>query len=435
MTLISPTKKTIMKTWLSKISYVTQFLSWLFPSWNWERTFKPKLVPIPVVNKNYRINKMILFTLLFCFICLHTISAKDFSSYFKNEFIYKSQLKSSGKSLPVNETCVSNLYAYTANGLSLADGNLILFDDFYSNAVDSYDARKMTNFGENFGINKNNVLLAIEKRKIIRTDDSIIYEMSGLKKIQYKIEIVGTNLNHPGMVGFLLDNYTGTRTLLNLNDTTNYNFSVTAVAGSSAKNRFKVVFMQPSFSTLPLTFILLNAQQSSGKIRLKWIVNNEENTQSYQIEQSYNGQLFTAISSVTADISKAHIYNWENIFTTNATTYFRVKSIDKNGSSYYSPTVTIAKKSLKNGISIFPNPVEGNELKLSFNNQPAGNYSIRLIGYSGQHFFKKNIIVSTGFQINNIEIPHDCYKGNYLLEIINPANERQLLPLVIFKNN
>ena len=427
-----------MKTGLSKsilFTCIEQFLSWLFPGWSLEKPAELKLIPIPVENKNYHINKMILFGVFFCFICLYTVSAKEFSNSFKSKFACDKQLKSSPKLLPVNEKFVSNLYAYTANGLSLADGNMILFDDFYSNAVDGYDARKMTNFGENFGITKNNVLLAIEKRQIIRADDSISYEMSGLKNIQYKIEIVATNLNHPGMVGFLLDNYSGTRTILNLNDTTNYSFSVTVAAGSSAKSRFKVVFIQPSFSTLPLTFILLNAQQNNGKIGLKWIVNNEENTQFYQIEKSYNGQLFTVISSVAADISKAHIYYWENTFTTNTITYFRIKSIDKNGSSYYSPTVTIAKKSLKKGISLFPNPVEGNELNLSFNNQPAGNYAVRLIGYSGLQFFKKTIIVSAGFQINNIEIPYDCYKGNYLLEIINPANERQLLPLVILRNN
>lgn len=427
-----------MKTGLSKNviwGCITKFLSWLFPLWNWNKTAEPKLVPIPVLSKNYRTNKAILFSVLLCFNCLHTLTAKDFSTDFKNTFVFNKQLKSSGKLLPVNEKCVSNLYAYTANGLSLADGNLILFDDFYSNAVDGYDARKMMNLGENFGISKNNILLSIEKRQITRTEDSIIYEISGLKNIQYKIEIVAINLNHPGMLAILLDNYLGTRTILNLNDTTNYSFGVTTATGSSAKNRFKVVFMQPSFNTLPLTFILLNAQQNNGKINLKWIVNNEENTKSYQIENSNNGKQFTTISSVAADISKAHIYYWEDVFSSDKINYFRVKSINKNGSSYFSPTVTIAKKSLKKGISIFPNPVKGNEITLLLNNQPPGNYSIRLISYSGQQFFKKSIIVSANFQINNLEIPYDCYSGNYLLEIINPVNERQLLSLIILKNN
>ena len=179
-----------MKTGLSKIILlhcITQLLSWLFPSWNWEKPAEQKLIPIPVLNKNYCINKVILSVFIFCFICLHAVIANDYNSNFKSQFADNSQLESSSKSLPVNEKCVSNLYAYTANGLSLADGNMILFDDFYSNAVDGYDARKMTNFGENFGITKNNVLLAIEKRQIIRTDDSITYEMTGLKNIQYKI--------------------------------------------------------------------------------------------------------------------------------------------------------------------------------------------------------------------------------------------------------
>ena len=67
-----------MKTCLSKIillSCCTQFLSWLFPSWNWDKPTEQKLIPIPVVNKNYRINKVILFASIFCFICLHSVWA------------------------------------------------------------------------------------------------------------------------------------------------------------------------------------------------------------------------------------------------------------------------------------------------------------------------------------------------------------------------
>ena len=277
-----------MKTDLSKnnlLSCFTQFLSWLFPSWNWGKPAEQKLTPIPVLNKNYRINKVILFGTLFCFACLHSVWA--------------------------HEQPVRNLHVYTGNGLNVT---------------------KLSN-------------------------------------------------------------------------------------------------------TLPLTFILLNVQQKNGKIGLKWIVNNEENTQSYLIEKSTNGLQFTAIGSVAADVNKAHIYYWENNFTSTSISYFRVKSIDKNGSSYYSPTVTIAKKPLSEGIGIFPNMVEGSTIRLLFNNQPAGNYSIRLIGYSGQQFFKKTLIVSNGFQVNNLDIPFDCYKGNYLLEIINPTDERQLLPLVVLKNN
>ena len=64
--------------------------------------------------------------------------------------------------------------------------------------------------------------------------------MTGLKNIQYKTKIVATNLNLPDMVGFLIDSFYGVRSILNLNNTTNYNSGVTSAAGSSAKNRFSV---------------------------------------------------------------------------------------------------------------------------------------------------------------------------------------------------
>ena len=185
------------------------------------------------------------------------------------------------------------------------------------------------------------------------------------------------------MVGFLVDNFLVVRTILNLNNITHYSFSLIDATGSSAKNRFSMFFLQLSCNNLPLTFILLSAKQTNGEIAFKWIVNNEENTQSYQIEQSINGLLFTILSGVGTDINIEHIYYWENIFTSNAIIYFRVKSIDKDSSSYYTPTLTIAKKSFKKSIGIFSNPVKGNEIKLTFNNQPAGNYSVLLINYNG----------------------------------------------------
>lgn len=86
------------------------------------------------------------------------------------------------------------------------------------------------------------------------------------------------------MVGFLVDNFSVVRTILNLNNITHYSFSLTDATGSSAKNRFSVFFLQLSCNNLPLTFILLSAKQTNGEIAFKWIVNNEENTQSYQIE-------------------------------------------------------------------------------------------------------------------------------------------------------
>ncbi|RYE17216.1 MAG: hypothetical protein EOP51_24315, partial [Sphingobacteriales bacterium] len=52
---------------------------------------------------------------------------------------------------PLTEIKMLSTFLIAANG-NMADGNRCVFDAQYSNAVDRYDAVKMTNPGENFGL-------------------------------------------------------------------------------------------------------------------------------------------------------------------------------------------------------------------------------------------------------------------------------------------
>src|SRR4051812_40342621 len=54
-----------------------------------------------------------------------------------------------------NEQLRANLYSFnTDNTLSLADGNLTMYAVNNSNVVDRMDAVKISNFGENFGLQR-----------------------------------------------------------------------------------------------------------------------------------------------------------------------------------------------------------------------------------------------------------------------------------------
>ena len=133
---------------------------------------------------------------------------------------------------------VTNLYA----GNSLADGVLNLFDKGYSNAVDNNDALKLTNFGENLGIVRNGSILAVEKRSLIGDNDVIEFNLAGMRQMQYRLEFSAVNLNQPGLVGTLEDNYLVTKTPIDLDGITNMVFTVDANPASSAANRFRIVF-------------------------------------------------------------------------------------------------------------------------------------------------------------------------------------------------
>jgi len=109
-------------------------------------------------------------------------------------------------------------YMIAANG-NMADGNLIVFDAAYSNSVDGYDALKLTNPGENFGLYRENKALAVEKRQPLQGGDTLVYRMSNFATQTYKLLIIPSGLGDVSVVATLFDKFTNTQTSISLTDT------------------------------------------------------------------------------------------------------------------------------------------------------------------------------------------------------------------------
>ena len=87
---------------------------------------------------------------------------------------------------------------------------------------------------------------------MITAADTIYLNLTGLAAQNYRFSFNATNLSAPGLEGFVEDTYQKTKTPLNLEGTTDVNFTVGA-AGSNAANRFRIVFTAPA-APLPVTF-------------------------------------------------------------------------------------------------------------------------------------------------------------------------------------
>lgn len=122
------------------------------------------------------------------------------------------------------------------------DGNDVVFDSKYENAVNSDDAFKLANPIENIGIASNKQILAVEARQPAADKDEIVFSLSNLKQQTYKLQITPQNLAAEGLTATLVDSYKKTSTVLSLDEKNELEFTVDANAASSAANRFKVVF-------------------------------------------------------------------------------------------------------------------------------------------------------------------------------------------------
>ena len=149
-----------------------------------------------------------------------------------------------GRKNPAGKSIRVNLMS-TTGGENLLDAALLTYHDTHSNLVDANDARKLNGSGENIAVRRSNSLLAIERRKIIQSNDTAFLNVSQLRKQNYRLSIHVENMERDGLYAMLKDNYDATlnNTPLNMGGITNIDFVVNNDPASSSPARFSIVFV------------------------------------------------------------------------------------------------------------------------------------------------------------------------------------------------
>lgn len=167
----------------------------------------------------------------------------------------------------------------------------------------------------------------------------------------------------------------------------------------------------------PVKFGNINLSQTNGFVKVSWDVLTEINTEKYYIERSANGVDFSAIGSLTA-INASKYSFVDNTPLANVTGYYRIKTVDKDGSIGYSTIVKIGGKQVKADIAVVPNPVIGGLLNLQMNNLARGTYTASLFDAAGKQVFSKVIVAETGNTLQVIQLTN-VKAGMYQLQVSN----------------
>ncbi len=332
---------------------------------------------------------------------------------------------------PTEEQLVTNLYAMNGSTRELADGTLNMYNNDFTNAVNGSDAKKFTNFGENFGISREGQLLAVELREQIGTTDTIYYNTTKLKQRAYQIELIAANLDHTNLLGKMIDCYLNDSIAINLNGTNSYHFTITADTASSSPSRFKVVFYQSG--ELPVNQLNLTASQDNRVVSLNWKVDNQININAYEVEWVNDGIHFSKVQTKAAIGRNGEngLYDWKDQLATMGDNYYRVKMIAKAGNSTYSNIVKQYITALTPAIHIYPNITTGRSINLKFTDMEKGVYSLRLINAVGQVLKTYTQQHNGGSFLYTKALPANSSQGNYRLEIIQPGNRKTVLALML----
>ncbi len=213
-------------------------------------------------------------------------------------------------------------------------------------------------------------------------------------------------------------------------------FNFACVGNTTTSTPSGAYWQTGTFSTtvvLPVEIVSFTAAKLDGnKVAISWQTAVEINCDHFEVEKSTDGKTFTTISKVAAagnsSVSKSYTAN--DVLENNTTaTYYRLKTVDKNGDFGYSNIQSINTKVNTTLNSIYPNPAKkGQDINVELTSDKEQNINFVLINGQGKIVSNKQKTVKQGYNKISFQFGNYLVNGNYYLQakvgniLLNPAN-------------
>lgn len=162
---------------------------------------------------------------------------------------------------------------------------------------------------------------------------------------------------------------------------------------------------------LPVKLSVFNAEESNGRIHLKWNTEMEENVSLFIVEKSIDGSAFYPVGHVSArNMPSSYEFNSIN----SGKSYFRLKIVDRDGTATYSRIISV-QSVVNPEWRLLTNPVNNAYLEIAIqgSQDQLGRLYVmdiagRIISYKSIRLLKGNNVIS--YSLKNISA------GNYYLQ-------------------
>lgn len=189
----------------------------------------------------------------------------------------------------------------------------------------------------------------------------------------------------------------------------------------------------PSTIITPVSMSSFTVTRQGNNAQLNWKTLTEVNSDHFVIERSADGINFTAAGSVAAAGNSTNAVNYQYadpIGNASGIIYYRIKTIDFDGSATYSKIVSLRLNGvIVKNFNVFPNPFTS-DIKIELNTEKDAAVTIRINNAAGQTVFSRSNQVQKG---NNIIVLSSelsaLQKGMYVVEVIS-ENEKQTQKII-----
>lgn len=161
---------------------------------------------------------------------------------------------------------------------------------------------------------------------------------------------------------------------------------------------------------LPLQFGVVAAAQEKDNAIISWQTFNAYNTSNFEIEFSTDGIHFEKIATIPSVNTSSYTYTYKHFLPAGTQLYYRIKQVDQNGASSYSPVAKLLM-SKKTVLMVYPNPAA--EILFVKNSTDGAAEWIQIVSNDGKILQQQKAVANLQLNIKNLT------PGMYTLRIIN----------------
>lgn len=183
---------------------------------------------------------------------------------------------------------------------------------------------------------------------------------------------------------------------------------------------------------LPVVLTYFKAALRNGSVVMQWKTEQELNNDRFEIEKSSNGSQWDILATVKGrgSFAAATEYSYQDANPSKGYTYYRLKQLDYDGKSVYSPVCRVDNR--LSGVqleSLFPNPSR-DQVSLLFTADQTTLLTASIVDFSGKIVYTAHGRIEKGQQQWKIPI-RQLSPGVYQLQITDQKQDKLSEKIVV----
>ena len=150
---------------------------------------------------------------------------------------------------------------------------------------------------------------------------------------------------------------------------------------------------------LPVELIAFSATRQGSAVQVAWATASEKNSAYFVVERSANGRTLDALTRVDAQGTSTARVNYGTLDQAplGGTSYYRLRQVDKDGTTAYSNVATVRFEGKVGVPSLvaYPNPATGSGFQLATSNLAPASGTVRVFDNVGRLVFTQSIAAGT----------------------------------------